>query len=44
MPFREKKHFEYMLIPALLVVVGFVAEDGHGAVELLGKEEPNHLM
>lgn len=28
----------------LLVVVRFAAEDGHGAVKLLDKEEAHHLM
>ena len=28
----------------LLVVVGFVAEDGHGSVYLLYEEEAHHLM
>ena len=28
----------------LLVVVGFVAEDGEGPVELFYKEEPYHLV
>ena len=28
----------------LLMVVGFTAEDGHGAVELLNEQQPDHLM
>ena len=28
----------------LFVVVGFVAEDGHGAIELLDEEEADHLV
>lgn len=28
----------------LLVVIWFVVEDGHGAVDLLGEKEANHLV
>ena len=28
----------------LFIVVGFVSEDGHGAVELFQAKQPNHLM
>ena len=28
----------------LFVVVWFTAEDGHGAVELLNEQQPDHLM
>ena len=28
----------------LLMVVGFTAEDGHGAVELFNEQQPDHLM